>query len=131
VISTLCTKSYELYTILVLQTSFVMSKMLKNASFRYGAPCASCVNQRSSETSVHTKSARRHIAEDDILHSHLCEDLKFYKENTDKRAISSILESRVVCGHLHFSAALSPGEEDPVHKLNSSRNEIQGRLLTQ
>jgi hypothetical protein len=31
---------------------------------------------RPSETSVRTRSTRRHIAEDSILHSHRCENLK-------------------------------------------------------
>jgi hypothetical protein len=34
---------------------------------------------RSSETAVHTRSTRRHIPEDDILHSHRRENLKSYK----------------------------------------------------
>jgi hypothetical protein len=33
---------------------------------------------RTSETSVHTRSTRRHIPEDGILHSHRRENLKFY-----------------------------------------------------
>jgi hypothetical protein len=33
----------------------------------------------SSETEVHTRYTQRHIAEDDILHSHRCENLKSYK----------------------------------------------------
>jgi hypothetical protein len=33
---------------------------------------------RSSETYVHTRSTRRHIPEDGILHSHRCENLKSY-----------------------------------------------------
>jgi hypothetical protein len=33
---------------------------------------------RSSETSVHTRSTRRHIPEDGILPSHLCENPKCY-----------------------------------------------------
>jgi hypothetical protein len=33
----------------------------------------------SSETSVHTRSTRRHFPEDGILHSHHCENLKSYK----------------------------------------------------
>jgi hypothetical protein len=32
----------------------------------------------SSKTSVHTRSTRRHIPEDGILHSHHCENLKSY-----------------------------------------------------
>jgi hypothetical protein len=32
----------------------------------------------SSETSVNTASTQRHIPEDDILHSHCCENLKYY-----------------------------------------------------
>jgi hypothetical protein len=34
---------------------------------------------RSSETSVHTRSKRRHIQEDGILHNHRCESLKSYE----------------------------------------------------
>jgi hypothetical protein len=37
---------------------------------------------RSSETSVHTRSTRRHIPEDGILHSHRCENLKCYELRT-------------------------------------------------
>jgi hypothetical protein len=33
---------------------------------------------RSSETSVLSRATRRHITEDGILHSHRCENLKFY-----------------------------------------------------
>jgi hypothetical protein len=33
---------------------------------------------RSSETAVHTRSTRRHIPEDDNLHSHRCENLESY-----------------------------------------------------
>jgi hypothetical protein len=33
---------------------------------------------RSSETSVHTRYTLRYITENDILHSHRCENLKFY-----------------------------------------------------
>jgi hypothetical protein len=37
----------------------------------------------SSETSVHfTRSTRRHIPKDDILHNHRCENLKSYIEST-------------------------------------------------
>jgi hypothetical protein len=41
---------------------------MKNAVFWDFAPCRSCVNRRSSETSVHTRSIWRHIPEDGILH---------------------------------------------------------------
>jgi hypothetical protein len=34
---------------------------------------------RSSEPSVHTRSTRRHIPEDGILHSHRRENIKSYK----------------------------------------------------
>jgi hypothetical protein len=33
---------------------------------------------RSSETSVHTRSTQSHFPEDGILHSHRCENLKYY-----------------------------------------------------
>jgi hypothetical protein len=35
---------------------------------------------RSSETSVHTRSTRRHIPEDGILHRHHCENVKSYTQ---------------------------------------------------
>jgi hypothetical protein len=35
----------------------------------------------SSETSVHTRSIRRHIPEDGVLHNHRCENLKSYDLN--------------------------------------------------
>jgi hypothetical protein len=38
---------------------------------------------RSSETSVHTRSTRRLIPEDGILHSHCCENLKSYTRYHD------------------------------------------------
>jgi hypothetical protein len=51
---------------------------IKNAVFCDVAPSRSCVNRSSSETSVHTKSTRRHITEYGILHSHRRENLKPY-----------------------------------------------------
>jgi hypothetical protein len=50
----------------------------KNAVFRDVVPCRFCVNRRSSETSVHTRSTLRHIPEDGILHNHHRENLKSY-----------------------------------------------------
>jgi hypothetical protein len=52
---------------------------MKNVVFWDVAPCRSCVNRRSSETSIHTKYAWRNIPEDGILHSHRRENLKSYK----------------------------------------------------
>jgi hypothetical protein len=50
-------------------------RWLKNAVFWDVAPCRSCVNRRSSETSVHTRSARCDIRDDGILFSRVvCED---------------------------------------------------------
>jgi hypothetical protein len=37
--------------------------------------------ERSSETSVHTRSTQRHIPEGGILHSHRRESLKSYKKD--------------------------------------------------
>jgi hypothetical protein len=51
---------------------------LKNVVFLDVAPCRSCVNRRSAEISVHTRSSRRHIPEDGILHSHRRENLISY-----------------------------------------------------
>jgi hypothetical protein len=42
------------------------------------ASCSRLEAERSSETSVHKRSARRHIPEDGILHNHRCENLKSY-----------------------------------------------------
>jgi hypothetical protein len=42
---------------------------------------------RSSETSDHTRSTRRHIPEDGILHSHRCENLKYYNDNVSFRVM--------------------------------------------
>jgi hypothetical protein len=43
------------------------------------APCRTCVNRRSSETSLYTRLIWRHIPQDDILHNHRRENLKSYK----------------------------------------------------
>jgi hypothetical protein len=41
---------------------------MKNAVFWDVAPCRSCVNRRSSETSVYIRSTWRHVPEDGILY---------------------------------------------------------------
>jgi hypothetical protein len=56
---------------------------LKNAVFWDVAPCRSCVNQCSYETSVYTKYTQRHILEDGILHSHRRESFKSYNTKID------------------------------------------------
>jgi hypothetical protein len=53
---------------------------LKNAVFWDVATCRSCVNRRFEGTLIHTRSTRRHIPEDGILHSHRRENLKSYIE---------------------------------------------------
>jgi hypothetical protein len=40
---------------------------MKNTVFWDVTPCTSCVNRHSSETSVHTRTTRRQIPENDIL----------------------------------------------------------------
>jgi hypothetical protein len=40
---------------------------MKNVAFWDVGPCRSCVKRRSAETSVHTRSTRRQIPENDIL----------------------------------------------------------------
>jgi hypothetical protein len=42
---------------------------------------------RSSETAVHTRSTRRHIPKDGILHSHRRENLKSYNSQVFKQII--------------------------------------------
>jgi hypothetical protein len=51
------------------KNSFVRFEVftMKNAVFWDVASCRSCVNRRSSETSVHTRSTRPHIPEDGSL----------------------------------------------------------------
>jgi hypothetical protein len=64
---------------------------MKNAVFWDVAACRSCVNRRFEgtyrlhlqETSVHTRSTRRHIPEDGILHSYRRENLKSYITKND------------------------------------------------
>jgi hypothetical protein len=50
----------------------------ENAVFWDVSPCRSCVNRRSSETSVHTRCTRHHIQEDGFLHNHRRQNLKSY-----------------------------------------------------
>jgi hypothetical protein len=57
---------------------------------------------RSSETSVYIKHTRRHIPEDDILHSHCRENLKCYKYqpvNTIYGAGKEALEAEALSLH--------------------------------
>jgi hypothetical protein len=51
-------------------------KTNKNAVFWDMAPCSSSVNRSSSEKSLQTRSTRRHISENGIIHSHRRENLK-------------------------------------------------------
>jgi hypothetical protein len=52
--------------------------MLKNVVFWDVTLCKSCVNRRFGGTSVNSRFTQRHFPEDDILHSHRSESLKFY-----------------------------------------------------
>jgi hypothetical protein len=61
------------------QSSSSEEGKVKNAVFWVVAPCRSYVYRRSCATSIHTRSKRRHIPEDGILHRHRCENLKSYK----------------------------------------------------
>jgi hypothetical protein len=45
---------------------------------------------RSSETSVHTRSTRRHIPEDGILHSHRRENLKSYNNRYNSNKVHAL-----------------------------------------
>jgi hypothetical protein len=56
----------------------VVNDDLENAVFWNVALCISCVNQTSSETSVHIRNTQRHILENSILHSQRHENLKSY-----------------------------------------------------
>jgi hypothetical protein len=58
---------------------------LNNAVFWDVAPCRSCVNRLSSETSIHTRSTWCHIPEDGILRSHRRENLKSYTNGLGKQ----------------------------------------------
>jgi hypothetical protein len=63
---------------------------LMNAVFWDVAPSRYCVNRRFGGTSVYTKSTRRHISEDDTLHSHRRENLKSYTNEIGCRIQSSL-----------------------------------------
>jgi hypothetical protein len=58
---------------------------------------------RSSETSVHTRYTWRHIPEDGILHSHRCENLRSYKNETVSHVLCNCeaLSNLLLC-HLGF-----------------------------
>jgi hypothetical protein len=60
--------------------SFELEYSLRMSIFLDVAPCRSGVNRRFGGTSIHTRTTRRHIPEDGILHSHRCENLKSYME---------------------------------------------------
>jgi hypothetical protein len=59
--------------------------ILKNAVFWDLASCRSCVNGRSSETSINTRSTLPHRPEDCILNGHRCENIKSYKTNLARK----------------------------------------------
>jgi hypothetical protein len=64
---------------------------------------------RSFEASVLTKSTRRHFPEDGILHSHLCENLRSYKED------------KSLCTFLEFNLVKYPHESHPDMLLSSPK----------
>jgi hypothetical protein len=63
-----------LYKLYKMQSAATCSRWFLARGFVYPEDEA----MRSSETSVHTRSAQRHIPQDGILHSHRCENLKSY-----------------------------------------------------
>jgi hypothetical protein len=63
--------------------SFALSNKIANEEYARGLSTLKMETIRSSEMSVHTRSTRCHIPEDGILHSHLCENLRFYKIAND------------------------------------------------
>jgi hypothetical protein len=65
---------------------------------------------RSSETSVHTRSARHHIPEDGILHSHCCENLKSY------------------IGYVYMHSVSSPQLNVHVHKQSTDNHNAKSAL---
>jgi hypothetical protein len=75
-------KHYIIYEILTKKYLSVIFEV-KNTVFWDVAQCRSCVNWRFGGTSVHTRSTRRHIPEESILHSHCRENLKSYDLRSD------------------------------------------------
>jgi hypothetical protein len=64
---------------------------MKNAVFWDVAPYRSFVNRRFGGTSVHTRSTRRHIPEDGILHSHRRKNFRSYVKEVNNTSSVRVL----------------------------------------
>jgi hypothetical protein len=71
----------------------------------------------SSETSVHIRSTQRHIPEDDILHSNLCETLRSY---VSKINFIDFCPTPVSTGLFRFHSTECNGRSTPTHLYNIS-----------
>jgi hypothetical protein len=89
---------------------------------------------RSSETSVHTRSTRRHIPEDGILHSHRRENLKSYINSfISESRLTSLSFNKitfyitkslpVLCCHETFPPLQGKNKDDAIFE-----NKVLGRI---
>jgi hypothetical protein len=64
------------------------SEIMEDAVLWDDASCETCIYRRFGETSVLTRTTWRHIPQDSIINSHLCENVNSYKKyNVDDAGI--------------------------------------------